>query len=128
MTAAAYKSTLAGIVSALTGKRMTECPHCNGSGLYSPKRAIVTHHECPPIPDRRFDWMAHYEGMEEYGCYGYGATEAEAIADFKANYAEEDGCPECDATGLVEEREPDINPARERAADAADYAYRMGRE
>lgn len=124
----AHKHTLAGIVSALTNKRMEPCPHCNGTGLYVSKRRIVTHHAFPPIPDRRFDWMAWYEGMEEGGCYGYGATEAEAIADFKANYGEDEGCPECDATGLVEEREPDINPARERAADAADYAYRMGRE
>ncbi len=30
------------------------------------------------------DWCAHYDGEEEAGGYGYGKTEAEAIADFKS--------------------------------------------
>ena len=51
----------------------------------------------PPIPDRRFDWCAFYEGEEEAGNYGYGRTEAEAIADFIENCAEE---PEVDATAM----------------------------
>jgi hypothetical protein len=33
----AHKHTLAGIVSALTNKRMEPCPHCNGTGLYVSK-------------------------------------------------------------------------------------------
>lgn len=49
---------------------------------------IVTSHIYPPIPVREFDWCAFYEGEEEAGCYGYGATEAEAIADFNENYRE----------------------------------------
>lgn len=48
-------------------------------------RKIVTHHEFPPIPVREFDWCAHYEGQEEAGHYGWGSTEAEAIADFNEN-------------------------------------------
>lgn len=50
---------------------------------------IVTSCQFPPIPDRRFDWCAHFDGDEESGVYGYGATEAEAIADFVENYASE---------------------------------------
>lgn len=50
---------------------------------------IVTTCVFPPIPDRRWDWIAYYEGREEDGRYGYGATEAEAIADFIENYADE---------------------------------------
>ena len=46
---------------------------------------IVTTHNYPPIPNRSHDWCAFYDGDEESGCYGYGATEAEAIQDFKDN-------------------------------------------
>ena len=42
---------------------------------------IVTSHIFPPIPRRDFDWRAYREGREEGGPYGYGKTEAEAIAD-----------------------------------------------
>jgi hypothetical protein len=51
-------------------------------------RKIVTHHDYPPIPTRELDWSAHYEGEEEAGMYGHGATEQAAIADFIENYAE----------------------------------------
>lgn len=43
----------------------------------------------PPIPDRRWDWCAYYEGDEESGRIGYGRTEDEAVADFIENHAEE---------------------------------------
>jgi len=42
---------------------------------------IVTNCIFPPIPPRNFDWCAYREGREEGGPYGYGKTEAEAIAD-----------------------------------------------
>lgn len=45
-------------------------------------RKIVTHCSFPPIPTNKYDWCAYYDGDEEAGDYGYGATEAEAIADF----------------------------------------------
>jgi hypothetical protein len=45
---------------------------------------IVTEYVYPPIPIRRFDWLAYYDGMEE-GVTGTGATEAEAIADLIEN-------------------------------------------
>lgn len=66
-------------------------------------RKVVTNHVFPPISDRRYDWLAYYDGDEEAGQYGYGATEAEAIADFVENYQADcdlrlDGecsCPYC---------------------------------
>jgi hypothetical protein len=39
---------------------------------------IQTHFVYPPIPIRRFDWVAYRDPERECG---YGATEAEAIAD-----------------------------------------------
>lgn len=51
-------------------------------------RKIVTAHVYPPIPTRSSDWCAHYDGEEEAGNYGWGSTEAEAIADFIDNCAE----------------------------------------
>jgi hypothetical protein len=42
---------------------------------------IVVVHVCPPIPLRCFDWCAYYDGYEEDGSYGWGATKEEAIKD-----------------------------------------------
>jgi len=52
-------------------------------------RKIVTSHVFPPIPVRTSDWCAHYDGEEEAGGYGWGRTEAEAIADFIENCADD---------------------------------------
>ena len=43
---------------------------------------IVTYHIYPPIPVRDFDWCAYADGGEEWGGYGYGPTEEEAIRDY----------------------------------------------
>lgn len=40
---------------------------------------IITNHIFPPIPMREFDWCAYRD--PERTPYGYGRTEAEAIAD-----------------------------------------------
>lgn len=56
-------------------------------GKSHPIRHIKTSYEFPPIPDRRFDWCAFFDGEEEAGNYGWGRTEAEAIADFIENHA-----------------------------------------
>jgi hypothetical protein len=45
---------------------------------------IITRLVYPPIPDRRFDWCAFYDGEEERGNYGWGRTEQEAIDDLRA--------------------------------------------
>ncbi len=56
------------------------------------QRKIVTHHVYPPIPDRRFDWCATFDGDEPNDgggmAQGYGYTEAEAIADLLENYGD----------------------------------------
>lgn len=49
---------------------------------------IVTSHVFPPMPSRENDWCAHYEGEEEAGNYGWGATEWEAVLDFIDNCKE----------------------------------------
>ena len=52
-------------------------------------RNIVTHSTHSPLPTRINDWCAFYEGEEEAGNYGYGATPEAAIADFIENCQEE---------------------------------------
>ena len=44
---------------------------------------VVTSFVYPPIPVRKFDWCAYRDGAEESGNYGWGHTEAEAIADLQ---------------------------------------------
>lgn len=51
-------------------------------------RKIVASPTHSPLPSRSHDWCAYFEGEEEAGGYGYGATEEEAIADFVENVAE----------------------------------------
>lgn len=52
------------------------------------KSRIVTEHVYPPIPDRRFDWLAYRDGAEPPDSdgvggspFGYGPTEQAAIDD-----------------------------------------------
>lgn len=45
-----------------------------------PTQKVITHNICPPIPVRSADWVAYYDGEEEDGPSGYGATEQQAIA------------------------------------------------
>lgn len=51
---------------------------------------IITSYVCPPVPFRNADWAAWYEGTEESGEVGRGATEIEAIADLIDTYGEEE--------------------------------------
>ena len=51
--------------------------------LKPPEPRIVTTFVHPPIPIRSHDWCACIDGTEEDGPYGWGATEAEAIADLQ---------------------------------------------
>ena len=44
-------------------------------------RKILTDYVFPPIPYRGMDWIAYYDGEEEEGLRGQGATEQEAIDD-----------------------------------------------
>lgn len=51
-------------------------------------RKVITDCIFPPIPNRNYDWAAHWDGDEETGPFGYGPTEAEAIKDLTDNYEE----------------------------------------
>lgn len=42
---------------------------------------IKTHFDYPPIPIRSMDWSACFDGEEEDGPYGRGATEEAAVFD-----------------------------------------------
>lgn len=44
---------------------------------------IKTVYDPKPIPDRRFDWTAFNAEYEPGDSIGFGATEEEAIADYK---------------------------------------------
>lgn len=55
------------------------------------QRKIVTENVYPPIPIRRFDWCAYYDGDEESGPRGWGETEQKAIADLRINNEEDCG-------------------------------------
>jgi hypothetical protein len=48
---------------------------------------IITSYWAKPIPQRCYDWEAHYEGSEERGTawYGYGSTKEAAVADLIEN-------------------------------------------
>ena len=45
---------------------------------------ITTWHAHPPIPIRTSDWCATFDGREEDGPIGWGATEADAILNLLA--------------------------------------------
>lgn len=67
---------------------------------------IITENIYPPIPDRRFDWQATYDGDEPNDngsmAHGFGRTEIEAINDLCVNFPREDvACPDCDGKGGV---------------------------
>ena len=50
---------------------------------------IKTSHIYPPIPIRSYDWMAYVDGHEEdTWLQGYGATEAQAIAELQERIEE----------------------------------------
>ena len=53
---------------------------------------IITRYWAKPIPDRQFDWSAHYDGDEPNDdgqmMVGYGNTKGEAIIDLARLFAE----------------------------------------
>ena len=67
-----------------------------------PLPKIVTTHDYPPIPIRTRDWCAYFDGEEEAGNYGYGATREEAIADFVATCVEDDRVSPAEALRLID--------------------------
>lgn len=75
---------------------------------------IITHHVKPPVPDFRWDWYAYRENRVEDGhSYGWGLTEAGAVADllrleqeeaewFDFPPSETAYCPRCARPALAE--------------------------
>jgi hypothetical protein len=54
-------------------------------------RKIITSFVYPPIPLRSNDWCAYFDDLgAEDSPYGWGAIEAEAIADLLENYDEDE--------------------------------------
>jgi hypothetical protein len=41
----------------------------------------ITEYVKPPVPTTMYDWVAYVEGDEEFGPYGRGPTELEALRD-----------------------------------------------
>lgn len=64
---------------------MSENP---GTNVERQGRKIVTSPTHSSLPERGRDFCAHYDGEEEAGGYGYGATPEDAIADFLENCQE----------------------------------------
>lgn len=51
---------------------------------------VITSHVYPPIPVRTSDWCAYYDDLgADCSPYGWGRTEAEAIADLLVNTEDE---------------------------------------
>jgi len=81
-----------------------DCPTCRPSTYDHPQNSderaeqeffekhgkIKTSHDCPPIPDRSFDWSAVTDNYDLGHPIGHGATEAEAIADLKQQLEEKE--------------------------------------
>ncbi len=42
---------------------------------------IITSHEHPPIPSRKYDWIAYRDDYDEGDLVGTGETEDQAIED-----------------------------------------------
>ena len=53
---------------------------------------IITSYWAKPIPDRQFDWSAHYDGDEPNDAgqmmVGYGTTKEEALVDLARLFVE----------------------------------------
>jgi len=45
------------------------------------ERGVRTENLAPPIPLRRYDWVAYFDGQEESGPKGFGSTEQQAITE-----------------------------------------------
>lgn len=54
-----------------------------------PYRIIIVEHIYPPIPDRRFDYQAVFDGYEPGDPIGHGPTEQAAIDDLHEQLDEE---------------------------------------
>lgn len=59
-------------------------------GAPKPLRPVIrTEFIYPPIPDRRFDWSATFDGYEPPDPIGYGPTEFAALVDLLVQWEAE---------------------------------------
>jgi hypothetical protein len=75
---------------------------------------IRTVYDPPPVPFRDHDWCAFREGREEYGPFGWGTTEEEALRDLSEAYdeiREEESPPQ----------EPAYDPYHEHGVRRSDF-------
>lgn len=80
---------------------------------------IVTEYMYVPGPLEGHDWVAIFDGDEEQGLRGYGATEEAAKADLVEQWEDEQepDCPTCNDQGVVM-----VRPAgHEHSDDLAEY-------
>lgn len=75
---------------------------------------IIVSHVYPPIPTRSHDWCAYFDGAEEEGKCGWGATKSAAIADLMQHACDSD---EQHAVCLAALR-ADLEAAQQQWADA----------
>jgi hypothetical protein len=53
-------------------------------------RKIITEFTFPPIPTTKFDYISYFEGEEESGLRGNGATKKESIESLKRAESQEE--------------------------------------
>ncbi len=70
------KVEILGLVAIIENPPVIFCDDC---GFTVDCSEIVAVHINPPIPIRKFDWMAHFDGGDEEGPRGFGATIQEAV-------------------------------------------------
>lgn len=46
-------------------------------------KRIIINYVYPPIPSSYLNWCACYDGEQEFGVYGWGRTEEEAIENLR---------------------------------------------
>lgn len=78
---------------------------------------VQTSNTFPPIPDRRFDWCAYFEGREEEGPYGWGNTEAAALRDLFDNYPDDliSRLSQIQEAGLIASEHAALQPLKKEA-------------
>lgn len=60
---------------------MSQCRQSRGCKCEPIARIIRTEHVYPPVPSRKYDWRATFDGYDPGDAMGAGATEAEAVAN-----------------------------------------------
>jgi hypothetical protein len=78
--------TRSGSIVPAVKSRLHFCGMRLASVMIDMDKVIKTEFVNPPVSLRDYDWRAWFEGEEQRGQYGYGATEKEAIANLLEQY------------------------------------------